>query len=150
MPRQIEYNRLEHRQPEAHEGIALTTHIPTDRLYNASHEWAQTTDDGTVLIGITDYAQAELGDVVYVDLPQIGQQLAKSAAIGVLESVKAVSEIFAPVSGTVVRVNTQLDAHPDAINLSPYSDGWIVAIKPEDPTEIQQLLKAEDYRTKVE
>jgi glycine cleavage system H protein len=101
---------------------------PSDRRYSRTHEWVKTEGD-SVTIGITQYAQEQLGDVVFVELPAVGAEVAAEAAMGNIESVKAVSEMFAPVAGTVVAVNTELESHPERINEDPYDTGWLVRLK---------------------
>jgi glycine cleavage system H protein len=100
---------------------------PNDRLYSESHEWAKI-EGTTATVGITRYAQDQLGDVVFVELPAIGRQVARGEAIGTIESVKAVSDLFAPVAGTVVEVNGELEAHPELVNQDPYGAGWLVRV----------------------
>jgi glycine cleavage system H protein len=101
---------------------------PTDRLYSKSHEWALI-KDGNATVGITQYAQEQLGDVVFVELPAVGKQIEKGAVLGTIESVKAVSELFAPLAGQVAEGNKELEAHPELINQDPYGAGWIVRLK---------------------
>ncbi len=117
---------------------------PTELRYASTHEWAHV-QDGTVTTGITDYAQNALGDVVYVELPEPGQWLASREEAGVVESVKAASDIYAPVSGTVVAVNEALDDAPEVVNEDPYGDGWFYRIEPDDIAEIDELLDADGY-----
>ena len=123
---------------------------PEDSRYAKSHEYVHVEGDvGT--IGITDYAQKELGDVVFVELPQVGTQLELGDELGSIESVKAVSELFAPVSGEVVEINESLAEKPELVNSDPYGDGWMVRIKIADPTEVDELLMtAEEYDEYVE
>lgn len=119
--------------------------IPENLSYTREHEWAQTTGD-TTRIGITDYAAKTLNDVVYVSLPAVGQIVEQSASFGTVESIKAVSELYSPLSGTVVRVNSELTSHPELVNQSPYGAGWIIEIKPsrvED--EKKKLLNPKEY-----
>ncbi|HEX7705475.1 MAG TPA: glycine cleavage system protein GcvH [Thermoanaerobaculia bacterium] len=117
---------------------------PEDNRYAKSHEYVHPDGDiGT--IGITDYAQKELGDVVFVELPQVGAELEAGDELGSIESVKAVSELFSPVSGTVTEVNDALTEKPDLINTDPWGDGWMVRIKLKDPTEVDELMTAEEY-----
>lgn len=122
--------------------------VPDDRRYTTEHEWALREGD-TVLVGITDYAQHELGDVVYADLPKVGERVAAMGEFGALESVKAASDVFSPVSGEVVAVNEDLVEHPEWINESPYERGWMVRIRVEDPSELDALLDAEAYRKHI-
>ena len=119
--------------------------IPDNRKYSKEHEWALTEDDGSIVVGITEFAQHELGDVVYVDLPKIGDQVRQSEQMGEIESVKAVSELFSPVTGEVLSVNDQVTANPVLVNDSPYERGWLVRVKPLDPSELDNLLTATEY-----
>jgi glycine cleavage system H protein len=123
--------------------------IPEDLRYTREHEWART--KGTrIVVGITDFAQDQLGDVVYVELPDVGDPVKKGESFGVVESTKAVSELFAPISGKVVEVNNPLSDAPEAINEDPYEEGWMIAIEPSDPKELDALLDAKAYRAFVE
>lgn len=119
--------------------------IPTELRYATSHEWARTEEDGTVTVGISDHAQDALGDVVYVEHPEVGQQLVAAEEAGVVESVKAASDIYAPVSGTVVAVNESLEDTPELVNQDPYGDGWFFRIEPDDASDLAQLLDADAY-----
>ncbi len=122
---------------------------PEDSKYAKSHEYVHVEGDiGTV--GITDYAQKELGDVVFVELPQVGSQLEQNEELGSIESVKAVSELFAPISGEVVEVNEKLKDKPELVNTDPYGDGWMVRVKLSDATELDVLMGAEEYDEYVE
>ncbi|HLY34599.1 MAG TPA: glycine cleavage system protein GcvH [Jatrophihabitantaceae bacterium] len=122
--------------------------VPDDLKYTAEHEWVRVAADATtVRIGITDYAQAALGDVVYVSLPQTGAKVDGGAAFGEVESTKSVSDLFAPVSGTVVARNDALDEHPELINSDPYGEGWIVDIEVADAAALDSLLDAGAYGT---
>jgi glycine cleavage system H protein len=118
--------------------------VKTDRYYTKDHEWALVKGN-KAWIGITDYAQKELGDVVYIDLPQVGESYESGNTIANVESVKSVSPIYAPLSGTVVEVNETLSDEPHLINESPYEDGWIAVIELSDPMEVEDLMPAEDY-----
>ena len=118
--------------------------VPEDRRYTKDHEWALP-EDGRVRVGITDYAQDALGDVVFVELPKVGALLEAGGAFGEVESTKSVSEIYAPVAGTVVEVNVELDEEPQRLNDDPYGTGWICVIEPSDPSAIAGLLDAEAY-----
>jgi len=122
--------------------------IPDDRRYVASHEWVRV-DDGTARLGISDFAQDELGDVVFVELPAPGDALARNEAFGVVESIKAVSDLYAPVSGTVTAVNESLEQQPELVNESPYDEGWLLELELADPAEVEELLTAEAYRTQT-
>ena len=123
--------------------------VPDDLLYTEEHEWIQIEEDSAT-IGITDYAQQELGDVVYVELPEEGLELETGQAFGSVESVKAVSEIFAPLSGTVAESNTTLDDSPETVNEDPYGDGWMIRLEVADSAEVGELMSASDYRTYLE
>lgn len=122
---------------------------PEDNRYARSHEYIHLESGDVGIVGITDYAQKELGDVVFVDLPQVGTQFELGDEFGSIESVKAVSELFAPVSGEVLEVNEALADKPDLVNTDPYGDGWMIRIKLSDPTEIEELMTAEDYEDHV-
>jgi len=119
-------------------------HVPNDRRYRDTHEWAKL-EDGLVVVGITDYAQSELGDVVYVEQPEPGREVEAGEAVAVIESVKTASDIYAPVSGEIVAVNEALSEHPEKVNEDPYGEGWLFKIKPKDPAELEKLLDAEAY-----
>ncbi|HMC42529.1 MAG TPA: glycine cleavage system protein GcvH [Acidimicrobiales bacterium] len=122
--------------------------VPDDLRYTADHEWARL-EDGKVRIGITDYAQDALGDVVFVQLPEPGTKVEAGAAFSEVESTKSVSDIYAPVSGMVVEVNTELVDAPQRLNEDPYGEGWICLIEPSDPSTFQALLDAEAYRALI-
>jgi glycine cleavage system H protein len=107
--------------------------IPQDRHYAKSHEWAKPEPDGTVLVGITDYAQGALGDITYVQLPKAGATLVAGAVFGVVESVKAASDLYAPVGGTVIEVNGALESSPETVNQDPYARGWMLRVRPASP-----------------
>ncbi|MEY3608915.1 MAG: hypothetical protein RLZZ447_1703 [Verrucomicrobiota bacterium] len=119
--------------------------LPADLRYAKSHEWVRPEADGTVTIGITDYAQNSLGDITYVQAPKVGAVLAAGAVFGVVESVKAASDLYAPVAGTVVAVNPALDAAPETVNREPYGAGWMMRLRPADPAAAQALLDAAAY-----
>ena len=119
--------------------------IPDDRRYSKEHEWALVEESGTVLVGISEFAQAELGDVVFVELPKVGDRVEQGGQIGEIESVKAVSDLFSPVSGEIVEVNDGVKANPELVNESPYENGWLLRIKPDDPSELDSLLDAAQY-----
>jgi glycine cleavage system H protein len=121
------------------------SNIPDHLHYTEEHEYVKSDGDNNVIIGITDYAQGELGDVVYVDLPDVGTELAKMDVFGTIEAVKAVSELFSPLTGEVVEVNTALDGDPSLVNQSPYEDGWMIKLRVNDPGAVDQLLSAADY-----
>lgn len=119
--------------------------IPDDLLYTQEHEWVRV-EDGEAVVGITDYAQSELGDVVYVELPEVGTKTKQMEPFGTIEAVKAVSDLYAPVSGKVIEVNEALADQPDLVNKDPYGEGWMIRIQMEDPSELDSLLDAEAYR----
>lgn len=121
------------------------SNIPTDLKYASSHEWARVEQDGTVTVGITDHAQDALGDVVYVELPQPDAELAAGDEAGVVESVKAASDVYAPLSGTVIEVNASLEDAPERVNEQPYAEGWFFRLKPSDTAELERLLDADGY-----
>jgi glycine cleavage system H protein len=123
--------------------------IPEDLRYTREHEWARMKGD-KVVVGITDFAQDQLGDVVYVELPDVGDAVKKGEAFGVVESTKAVSELFAPVSGKVVEVNDPLSDAPETVNEDAYEEGWMIVIQPSDPKELESLMDAKAYRAFVE
>ena len=123
--------------------------LPSELKYAASHEWARL-EDGVVTVGITDHAQEALGDVVYVELPDVGAQLHASDETGVVESVKAASDIYTPVSGEVIAINEELEDAPEIINGDPYNDGWFFKIKISDESELEALLSADEYLASVE
>lgn len=121
--------------------------VPEELRYTAQHEWLREEEDGTVTVGITDHAQAELGDVVYVELPAVGDEVAQGASFGVIESVKAASDLYAPVSGAVTAVNGALEAAPQQVNEDPYGAGWLLKLNPARPAEEGgALLTAAAYR----
>ena len=121
------------------------SNIPSDLQYAKSHEWLKITADGTALVGITDYAQNSLGDITFVQLPKVGAALKAGETFGVVESVKAASDVYAPVAGTVLEVNSALDANPEKVNAAPYTDGWMLKLKLADPASVATLLDAADY-----
>ena len=123
---------------------------PEDLRYTAEHEWVRASDDGaTARIGITDYAQDALGDIVYVNMPDVGAEVSAESPMGELESTKSVSDLFAPVSGTVKARNEELDAHPELCNSDPYGAGWIVEVEISDRSQLDALLSASEYESRV-
>lgn len=120
--------------------------FPGELRYAESHEWVRVEDDGTVTIGISDHAQEALGDVVYVELPEVDAEVAAKGEAGVVESVKAASDIYAPISGVIISVNTALEDSPETVNESPYSDGWFFKMKPSDLSELENLLDMTAYQ----
>ena len=122
--------------------------IPKELRYSQEHEWARV-EGNTVRIGITDFAQSELGDIVFVELPEVGAQLTANEPFGSVESVKTVSELYAPISGKVVAVNKELNDNPEYVNESPYDKAWMIIIEPSDPSELDNLLTAEQYEQMI-
>lgn len=125
---------------------------PEDLKYTSEHEWVRNPGeaDGSVRCGITDYAQDALGDIVYVTLPEVGAAVTEGQACGELESTKSVNDLFAPVSGTIVACNDELEQQPELVNSDPYGAGWMLEIRPSDPTDLDGLLDAKAYRAEVE
>lgn len=123
--------------------------IPEGLKYSKEHEWVLVESD-VAIIGITEYAQDELGDIVYVELPQVGEKISKDDPFGSVESVKAVSDIFAPVSGSVLEVNDTLPDSPETINEDPYGDGWMIKVQLTDKDELKDLMSSEDYTEYIE
>lgn len=124
--------------------------IPSDLKYVDSHEWARVESDGTVTIGISDHAQSALGDLVFVEVPEVGKTLAKGGAAAVVESVKAASDVYSPISGEVIAANGSLGAAPELVNQDPYGNGWLFKLKPSNTGELAQLLDAKAYEKVVE
>jgi glycine cleavage system H protein len=125
--------------------------IPDELRYSSEHEWARRLDDGSrVRIGITDFAQDALGDVVYVDLPAVGSKVEAAEAVGELESTKSVSEMYAPIAGTVVAINEALADNPQLLNEDPYGEGWLIEIDAKDVSDLTALLDADAYRSLTE
>lgn len=123
--------------------------VPGDLIYTAEHEYVRDRGDGVVEIGVTDYAQDELGDVVYLELPKVGASFSAQDVFGTIEAVKAVSELFAPVAGEVVEVNSRLDAEPALVNSDPYGDGWMIRMKLSDASSLSTLLKPDAYSAQI-
>jgi glycine cleavage system H protein len=121
------------------------SNIPTNLRYAKSHEWVKIESDGTATIGITDYAQSALGDITYVQLPKVGAVLKAGETFGVVESVKAASDLYAPVAGAVIAVNTSLDSAPESLNTAPYEGAWIMKVRPANTTDLGALLDAVAY-----
>ncbi|MBB5148533.1 MULTISPECIES: glycine cleavage system protein GcvH [Ureibacillus] len=118
--------------------------IPKELRYTKEHEWVKL-EDGKVRVGITDFAQSELGDIVFVELPQVGDEIQMNEPFGSVESVKTVSELYAPISGKVVEVNTELEDSPELVNESPYENAWMIVVEPADSSQLDELLTAEQY-----
>jgi glycine cleavage system H protein len=123
--------------------------IKDDLRYTKEHEWVKLEKDMATM-GITDYAQGELGDIVFVELPKVGTKVEQMKSFGVIEAVKAVSELFSPVTGEVIEVNSKLESEAGLINKDPYSEGWIIKVKVKDQSEVNKLLSAEDYKKLLE
>lgn len=126
------------------------SNIPTNLKYLESHEWARAESDGTVTVGISDHAQEALGDLVFVEVPEVGRTLTKGAAAAVVESVKAASDVYSPISGTVTEKNEALNGAPELVNEDPYGKGWLFKLKPSNSGELSQLLDATAYGKVVE
>lgn len=125
------------------------SNVPAELRYAKSHEWLKLESDGTALVGITDYAQGSLGDITFVQLPRVGDELAAGGALGVVESVKAASDIYAPVAGTVLAVNGDLEATPEKVNQEPYGGGWLIKLQVTNPAEAEALLDAAAYTVHI-
>jgi glycine cleavage system H protein len=123
---------------------------PQELRYVSSHEWVRLEDDGTATIGITDHAQEALGDVVFVELPEVGAQLGAGDEAGVVESVKAASDIYAPIGGEIIAINENLEDSPEVINADPYGDGWFFRMRLDDVADLDQLMSAEQYDASCE
>ena len=121
---------------------------PADRRYTVEHEWIKL-DGDTAVVGITNFAQDQLGDVVYVELPKVGDRIESMQPFGVIESVKTASDLFAPVSGTVTEVNSELESQPQLVNDSVYETGWLIKVKPDDPADVDKLLTSEQYAQEI-
>ncbi|WP_340105016.1 glycine cleavage system protein GcvH [Rhodohalobacter sp. 8-1] len=124
--------------------------IPSDLKYTQEHEWIRDNGDGTVTVGITDFAQGELGDIVFVELEPEGFEFDKDEVFGTVEAVKTVSELFAPVDGEIVEVNEDLEDDPELVNNDPYDKGWMVKIKVSDASQVEELLSADDYQDVID
>ena len=126
------------------------SNTPSELKYTSSHEWVRLEEDGTVTIGISDHAQEALGDVVYVETPDVGVSIAAGDEAGVVESVKAASDIYSPIGGDVIAVNEVLEDEPETVNADPYNDGWFFKIKPADLSELESLMSADQYNEHCE
>lgn len=125
--------------------------LPSELCYSKEHEWVKVLDDGTTLIGISDYAQDQLHELVYVELPEVGREVSRMEAIGTVESVKAVSDIYSPISGIILEVNEELSNSPELINQDPYGKGWIAKVKPKNlEPELKELMDSETYKKYIE
>jgi len=128
-----------------HHSGAQVANIPNDLQYTEEHEYVRKGKDGNAEIGITDFAQGELGDIVYIELPKVGTKFGKHDVFGTIEAVKAVSELFAPIAGEVVAINDRLDKEPALVNTDPYGAGWMIKVKPTSASEIDGLMKSDAY-----
>jgi len=124
--------------------------LPGELLYLPSHEWLRIEDDGTAYVGITDHAQAAMGDLVYVEMPEVGADIAANEEAGVVESVKAASDIYAPVSGSIVAINNVLEDAPETVNTDPYGEGWMFKIKLADKSELSELMSPTEYQAQID
>ena len=126
------------------------SNIPVDLKYAPTHEWARLNDDGSVTIGISDHAQEQLGDMVYIEVPEVGRAVAAAEACAVVESVKAASDVYAPLAGKVVEINENLVDSPEIVNQDAYGEGWMFRLRPSDPAELEELMDAETYESLLE
>jgi glycine cleavage system H protein len=127
----------------------IVKHLPPDLKYTKTHEWVKTQPDGTITVGITHHAQALLGDMVFVELPDYNHEFKQAAEMAVLESVKAAADVYCPVSGKIIEVNSKLQNQPELINKDPYGEGWICKLEPKDNSELEKLLSAQDYEKEI-
>ena len=125
------------------------SNIPSQLRYTKEHEWVEQTSDGKFRVGITDFAQAALGDIVYIQLPKVGENIAQGKVCGEVESTKSVSEIYAPLTGKIVSVNSELDAAPEILNSDPYGAGWIIEVEVSESTQLDSLLSPTDYQALI-
>lgn len=126
------------------------SNIPTEFKYTKTHEWASKDEDDVITIGITYHAQKLLGDIVYLELPELETQVHEGEEFGVIESVKAASDLYSPINGEVIAVNKELTTSPGIINTDPYHEGWLIKIQPDDPEQYEELMDAEEYEHKIE
>lgn len=127
----------------------MSNNIPAELKYVSSHEWLRAEADGSVTVGVTHHAQELLGDIVFVELPEVGTSLAAEDQAGVVESVKAASDVYAPIAGEVVAVNEALPDAPETVNSDPYGEGWFFRIKPANPADLDSLMNAEQYAAEI-
>jgi len=125
------------------------SNIPSQLRYTKEHEWVEQTSDGKFRVGITDFAQAALGDIVYIQLPKVGENIAQGKVCGEVESTKSVSEIYAPLTGKIVSVNSELDAAPEILNSDPYGAGWIIEVEVSESSQLDSLLSPTDYQSLI-
>mgnify|MGYP006198228747 FL=1 len=126
------------------------SNTPAELKYAATHEWARVEDNGTVTVGISDHAQGLLGDLVYVELPNVGDTVEQGGASAVVESVKAASDVYSPIAGTIVEVNSALSDKPETINEDAFGEGWIFVVEPSEPEQLKELLSPDDYAQLLE
>lgn len=126
----------------------MSNNLPAELKYSEEHEWVKTEGE-KVRIGITDFAQSELGDIVFVELPEVGDEIEADEPFGSVESVKTVSELYAPISGKVVEINEELDDSPEFVNESPYEKAWMIVVEPKDSAEVEKLMSADEYNTMI-
>lgn len=126
------------------------SHLPRDLKYASSHEWLRIEGDGTAYVGITDHAQAQMGDLVYIECPEVGTELSAGDEAGVVESVKAASDIYCPIAGEVIAINERLEDTPELVNEDAYGDGWMFQIRFEDASEADGLMSAEEYQEQID
>lgn len=125
------------------------SNIPAELKYVASHEWLRMEDDGTITVGITDHAQDLLGDIVFIELPEVGDTVAVDDEIAVVESVKAASDVYAPITGEIVAINDSLEDEPEIVNSDPYGDGWFFKIRPDNADDYDELMSADEYKNEL-
>lgn len=125
------------------------SNVPSELRYASTHEWVREEEDGTLTVGITDHAQEALGDLVFVETPEIDAEVETSTGCAVVESVKAASDIYAPVGGVIIDANSRLTDEPELVNTDPYGDGWIMKIRPADPDDLMHLMNADDYELMI-
>ena len=125
------------------------SNVPADLKYTKSDEWIRVNDDGSILMGITDYAQSQLGDMVFAEMQEAGQTIDADGECGVIESVKAASEVYMPVAGEIIEANSGIEASPETINADPYGDGWLIKIKPSDASSLEALMDSAAYEAKL-
>jgi len=136
--------------PNINQRNKIMSNIPSDLKYASSHEWVRNEGDGTFTVGISEHAQELLGDMVFVELPEVGDEVDAGEDCAVAESVKAASDIYAPVGGEIVAINEELEDAPETVNNDPYGDGWLFRIKATDESELENLLSAEDYANTID
>ncbi len=136
-------------QHNPHPVSPIPMNLPSDCRYTKDHEWVRLDADGLAAVGVTDYAQGELGDIVFVEIQPVGTVVAAEAPFGTVEAVKTVSELFAPIEGTVEAINDALDGAPETVNQDPYGAGWMVKLRPTNPADVEALMSADEYRASI-